>query len=230
MSAYKRRKVRDLPLRERPLARLNQVGPMAMSTIELLATVLRTADALDLAHDLLHRFGDLVGILKASSAELCEVLGIGPAGAAQLHAALELGRRVARQPEPEQVRITCPDDAANFLMTDMMFLEQEHLRLILLDTRNLIIDTPTVYVGSLNTTVVRIGDLFKRAIRCNAAAMIVAHNHPSGDPSPSPEDVSVTKSIVKAGELMNIQVLDHVIIGRNRYVSLKERGLGFDEF
>jgi DNA repair protein RadC len=113
-------------------------------------------------------------------------------------------------------------------MSEMMFLEQEHLRLILLDTRNRVISTPTVYVGSLNTSVVRIGELFRAAIKDNAAAFIVAHNHPSGDPSPSPEDVTVTRQIVQSGKLLDIELLDHVIIGRQRYVSLKERGLGFD--
>jgi DNA repair protein RadC len=113
-------------------------------------------------------------------------------------------------------------------MSEMMFLEQEHLRLILLDTRNRVISTPSVYVGSLNTSVVRIGELFRAAIKDNAAAFIVAHNHPSGDPSPSPEDVTVTRQIVQSGKLLDIELLDHVIIGRQRYVSLKERGLGFD--
>lgn len=126
------------------------------------------------------------------------------------------------------MKITSPADAANLLMTEMAFLEQEHLRLILLDTRNHVIGTPTIYVGSLNTSVVRIGELFRAAVRANAAAMIVAHNHPSGDPSPSPEDVNVTREMVRAGKIMSLDVLDHVIIGRMRYVSLKERGLGFD--
>ena len=110
----------------------------------------------------------------------------------------------------------------------MMYLEQEHLRLILLDTRNYVIDTPTLYIGSLNTSMIRIGEVFRDAIRRNAAALIAAHNHPSGDPAPSPEDVNVTRQIVQAGKLLDIDLLDHIIIGRQRYVSLKERGLGFD--
>lgn len=113
-------------------------------------------------------------------------------------------------------------------MSEMMFLEQEHLRVILLDTRNTVLATPTIYVGSLNTSVVRIGELFRAAIKENAAAVIVAHNHPSGDPSPSPEDVHVTRQLVKAGQLLDISVLDHLVIGHQRFVSLKERGLGFD--
>jgi DNA repair protein RadC len=113
-------------------------------------------------------------------------------------------------------------------MSEMMFLEQEHLKLVLLDTRNRVLGTPTIYVGSLNSSVIRIGELFRAALKENAAAFIVAHNHPSGDPSPSPEDIRVTKQLVQAGKLLDVEVLDHVIIGRQRFVSLKERGLGFD--
>lgn len=124
--------------------------------------------------------------------------------------------------------MSSPGDAANLLMSEMMFLEQEHLRLILLDTRNRVLSMPTLYVGSLNSSVVRVGELFRAAIRENAAALIVAHNHPSGDPSPSPEDVNVTRQLVRAGKLLDIDVLDHIVIGQQRFVSLKERGLGFD--
>jgi DNA repair protein RadC len=125
--------------------------------------------------------------------------------------------------------VPSPADAANLLMFEKMNLAQEHLRVILLDTRNRVLATPTIYVGSLNSSVVRIGELFKAAIRDNAAAVIVAHNHPSSDPSPSPEDIHVTRQMVKAGKLLDVSVLDHIIIGRNRWVSLKERGLGFDD-
>jgi DNA repair protein RadC len=124
--------------------------------------------------------------------------------------------------------VTSPEQAADLVMSEMMFLEQEHLRLIALDTRSYVIGTPTIYVGSLNTAVVRIGEIFRAAIRLNAAAMIICHNHPSGDPSPSPEDVNLTRLIVQAGKLMDVELLDHVIIGYQRYASLKERGLGFD--
>jgi DNA repair protein RadC len=113
-------------------------------------------------------------------------------------------------------------------MSEMMFLEQEHLRLILLDTRNRVLSTPTIYIGSLNTSVIRIGELFRAAIKENAAAFIIVHNHPSGDPSPSPEDINVTRQVAQSGKLLDIDLLDHIVIGRQRYVSLKERGLGFD--
>ncbi len=124
--------------------------------------------------------------------------------------------------------VVSPADAANLLMTDMMFLEQEQLRLILLDTRNRVISTPTIYKGSLNTSVIRVGELFRAALKENAAAFIAVHNHPSADPSPSPQDVAITRQIYQAGELLGIGLLDHVIIGQQRFVSMKERQLGFD--
>jgi len=225
--------MRDFEMNDRPRERLMQVGERAVSTAELLAIILRTGargeNVLRLAERILARFGNLTGVSRASIVELMEVNGVGPAKAVEVKASLEIGRRLMTASPEERPRVTSPGDAANLLMSEMMFLEQEHLRLILLDTRNRVISTPTIYVGSLNTSVVRIGELFRAAIRDNAAAFIVVHNHPSGDPSPSPEDVNVTRQIVQAGRLLDIELLDHVIIGRQRYVSLKERGLGFDK-
>ena len=154
--------------------------------------------------------------------------GIGVVKASRLKASLEFGRRVMINRPEERPQLTSPADAANLLMPDMVHLDRETLRLVLLDTRNRVMSTPTLYVGSLNSSVVRVGELFKAAIRENAAAIIVAHNHPSGDPNPSPEDVAVTRQIVQAGRLIDIPVLDHIVIGHQRYVSLKERQLGFD--
>jgi len=147
---------------------------------------------------------------------------------AQIKAALELGRRLLVSSPDDRPQVLSPGDAANLLMLEMGLLEQEHLRIVLLDTRNRVLSISTVYIGSLNTSMVRVGELFREAIRHNAAAVIVAHNHPSGDPTPSPEDVAVTKQIVQAGKLLDISVLDHIVVGRGRFVSLKERGLGFD--
>jgi DNA repair protein RadC len=222
----KRRYVRDMPVEERPLTRLQHKGVMTLSTSELLASVIQTHDALDLATDMLNYFGGLAGMSRATVAELCRFDGVGEAQAGRLKAALELGRRLLATPPDERPRVSSPADAANAVMTEMMFLEQEHLRVILLDTRNRVLGIPTIYIGSLNTSVVRIGELFREAIRANAAAIIVVHNHPSGDPAPSPEDVNVTRQLVQAGKTMDIEVLDHVIIGHQRYVSLKERGMG----
>ena len=155
--------------------------------------------------------------------------GVGQAQAARLQASLELGRRVLQADPGEQPAVQSPGDAANLLMYEMLNLTQEHLRVILLNTRNRVIGIPTVYVGSLNTSVVRLAEVFKPAIVNNAAAIIVCHNHPSGDCSPSPEDISITRHLVRAGEMLSIPVLDHIILGRHRFVSLKERGLGFGD-
>jgi DNA repair protein RadC len=159
--------------------------------------------------------------------ELCNHRGIGPAKAAQLKAAVELGRRLAIALPEEQPSIQSPDDAAALLLYEMGALEQEHLRVLLLDTRNRLIRMVDVYRGSLNTSIIRVGEAFRDAVRANAASIIVVHNHPSGDPTPSSEDVSVTRALVEAGRLLDIEVLDHLVIGKNSYISLKAKGLGF---
>lgn len=223
--------IRDMALAERPRERFLQVGAQALSTSELIALILRTGAAgenvVRLAERLLAHFNDLTGLARASVAELTAVKGIGPAKAIEVKAALEIGRRLMATAPQERLRVSSPSDAANLLMSEMALLEQEHLRVILLDTRNRVLNMPTIYIGSLNTSVIRIGELFKPAIKENAAAIIVAHNHPSGNPAPSPEDISVTRQIVQAGALLSIDVLDHIVIGHNQFVSLKERGLGF---
>ncbi|MCB8978639.1 MAG: DNA repair protein RadC [Ardenticatenaceae bacterium] len=225
-------RLHDLPTNEQPRERLRQVGERALSTTELLALVLGSGNAndnvLSVAQYLLAEVNGLPGLSRASLAELKTVRGIGDAKASRLKASLELGRRLLLTARQERPYITSPGDAANLLMPDMMHLEQEHLRLVLLDTRNRLLGTPTIYVGSLNTSVIRIGELFRAALKENAAAFIMAHNHPSHDPSPSPEDIAVTRKIVEAGRLMSIEVLDHIIIGQNCFVSLKERGYGFE--
>ena len=223
-----RRRIRDLPAADRPLYRLEQHGSGALSNAELLALVLGRSDALDLAHELLIRFGSLHRLARASQQTLTQVRGIGPAHAARLAAALELSRRLQLPDGDEPPRITCPTDAVALLAPAMAALEQEEMWVMLLDTRNRVLGTRSLYKGSLNTSVVRIGEIFRPAIEAPAAAIIVAHNHPSADPSPSPEDVHVTRQIVQAGKLLDIDVLDHLIIAGGRYVSLKERGLGFD--
>ncbi len=224
--------IRDLAISDRPRERLVQVGERSLATSELLAIVMRTGvggeNAIRLAERTLAHFGGLPGLARASITELTNVKGIGTVKAVEIKASLELGRRLIASSPLDRPTVASPADAANLLMTEMTFLEQEHLRLILLDTRNHVLSTPTIYVGSLNTSVLRVGELFRSAIKENAAALIVAHNHPSGDPAPSPEDVRVTSQIVSAGQILDIDVLDHIIIGRQKFVSLKERGLGFD--
>jgi DNA repair protein RadC len=225
-------KIADLPLTDRPRERLLRYGAAALSNAELLAVVLRVGgvgqNAVRLAEVLLARFGGLPGLSRAGVGELTQVRGMGESKVAQIKAALEIGRRLLVAAPDERPQIRSPGDVANLLMLEMSWLEQEHLRVVLLDTRNRVLGVPNVYIGSLNTSVVRVGELFREAIRHNAAALIVAHNHPSGDPAPSPEDVAVTRQIVRAGRLLDIEVLDHLVIGRGRYISLKERNLGFE--
>jgi DNA repair protein RadC len=223
--------IKELPRSERPRERLLNHGPGALSSAELLAIILRTGTANEnvvrLAQRLLASFDGLAGLARANPAELSAEKGLGPAKVTQVKAALELGRRMLIASPDERPQIRSPSDAANLVMSEMGLLEQEHLRVMLLDTKNRVLDTPTVYKGSLNTSLIRVGELFRDAVRANCAALIVLHNHPSGDPTPSPEDVTVTRQIVEAGKLLDIDVLDHLIIGQQRFVSLKERGLGF---
>jgi len=223
--------IKDLPAGERPRERLQKYGAGSLANAELLAIILRTGvggeNVLNLATRLLVKFGGLIGLARAGFSELCGEKGIGVAKAAQLKAAMELGRRLLIASPEERLQVKSPADAANLMMIEMSMLEQEHMRLILLDSKNYILDTPTMYIGSLNTSVIRVGELFREAIKQNSAAIIVIHNHPSGDPTPSPEDIAVTELITQAGQLLDIDVLDHLIIGHQRYVSLKERGLGF---
>jgi DNA repair protein RadC len=216
---------------ELPRERLRRLGPAALKTEELIAIVLHTGthgeNVLHLAERLLKDHGGLGGLARLPFGELMRVKGIGEAKALELQAVFELSRRLQVTSPEERAVIKSPADAAN-LLSDMGMLEQEVMRTVLLDTKNRVLAVPTVYSGSLHTTVVRVTELFKEAVRQNCAAIIVAHNHPSGDPTPSPEDVAVTSEIVKAGKILDIDVLDHLVIGAGqKFVSLKERGLGF---
>jgi DNA repair protein RadC len=181
-----------------------------------------------LAQQLLLDIGGLSSLHGVGFDLLRQKRGIGPAKAAQILAAIELGRRLATASPAEKPTIQTPADAASLVLYEMGALEQEHLRVLLLDTRNQLKKMTEVYRGSLNSSLIRVGEVFREAVRTNAAAIVVVHNHPSGDPTPSPEDVAVTRAIVEAGKLLDIEVLDHLVIGKGQYVSLKARGLGFD--
>ncbi len=180
-----------------------------------------------MAERLLSSFGGVAGLARANFDELCACHGMGEAKATQIKAALELGRRLLLAAPEERPQVRVPTDVANMLMLEMSLLEQEHLRAVLLDTKNYIIRVAQIYVGSLNAASVRVGEVFREAIRSNSASVVIVHNHPSGDPTPSPDDARVTEQMVSAGKLLDIEVLDHLVIGRNRFVSMKERGLGF---
>jgi DNA repair protein RadC len=221
----------DMPVGERPYERFEQVGEHGLSSAELLAIVLRRGkpgqSVTELANEVLVTFSGLAGIAKASLTELQMVSGIGPAKAMEIKSALELGRRLLATTPLERPQIKAPADAANLLMSEMAFLDQEHLRVLLLDTKNCVKKITTVYIGSLNMALVRVGEIFRDALKENANCIVLAHNHPSGDPTPSADDARMTKQVVQAGRLLDIEVLDHVIIGRNKFVSMKELGLGF---
>jgi DNA repair protein RadC len=223
--------IRDLPVDLRPRERLAYAGASALSTAELLAIILRVGsqgeNVIRLAERLLVTFGGVAGLAQADFAELCRQHGMGEAKTTQIKAALELGKRLLVAAPDNRPQVRGPADVANLLMVEMGLLEQEQVRTVLMDTKNFILRVAHIYSGSLNAAMVRVGELFREAIRANAASIIVVHNHPSGDPTPSPEDVRVTESIVEAGKLLDIEVLDHLVIGRNRFVSMKERGLGF---
>lgn len=224
-------RITDLREDERPRERLAALGAQALSKAELIAILLRVGvpgeNAVQVGERLLQSFGGLPGLHRAPLEELMNQHGVGAAKAAQLKAAIELGRRLMADSPEERPTINSPDDAAELVRYEMSALEEEHLRVLLLDTRNHVLGTVEVYHGSVNTSQVRVGEVFKAAIRRNATAVIIVHNHPSGDPTPSPDDVAVTRACVQAGKLLDVDVLDHLVIGQGRYVSMKERGLGF---
>jgi DNA repair protein RadC len=222
--------IHDLPDDERPRERLLQRGAASLSSAELLAIILRTGTAqenvLHLAERVLTQFEGLSGLANATVGDLDQIKGLGGAKTAQILAALELGRRVATRPSSERPVIADAADAAR-LVSDMGDLAQEHIRVILLDNGRRVIAVPTVYIGTLNMSVLRVSEIFREAIARNSAAVVIAHNHPSGDPTPSPEDVEVTRTLDAAGKLLDIAVLDHIIIGHGGWRSLRELGLGF---
>lgn len=223
-------RITDLAADERPRERLKARGAGALSKAELLAILLRVGvpgeNAVQVGQRLLDKFDGLSGIHQAPFEELCKEHGIGEAKAAQIKAAIELGSRLTKESKDRKT-IGSPEDAANMLVLEMAGLEQEHLRVFLLNTRNHVLDIVEVYKGSVNSSQVQVGEIFKDAIRRNASAIIVAHNHPSGDPTPSPDDVAVTRAIIQAGKLLGVDVLDHIVFGQGKWVSMKERGLGF---
>ena len=224
-------RIMDLHESDRPRERLATLGPQALSNAELIAILLRVGvtgeNAVQVGQRLLNKFNGLSGLHRAPFLELMEQRGLGEAKASQIKAAIELGRRLTLEAPEERPAINSPADAAALVSYEMSALEQEHLRVILLDRRNRVMETVEVYKGSVNSSQVRVGEVFKEAVRKNASAVIVIHNHPSGDPTPSPDDVAVTRAIVQAGKLLDVEVLDHLVIGQARWVSLKERGLGF---
>jgi DNA repair protein RadC len=224
--------VKEWPASEQPREKLAQLGPEHLSEAELLAILLRVGvqgqDVLSLAQYLLRSHGGLLGLSRAPLVELASTKGIADAKAVTILAALELGRRLMLTEARDALQVRSPQDVASLLQIEMGLLQQEHLKVVLLDTKNHVQGIREIYKGSVNTSQIRVAEVFRDAVRENCPAVVVAHNHPSGDPTPSPEDVRVTRELVAAGRLLDIEVLDHLVIGRNRYVSLRQKKLGFD--
>lgn len=220
--------IRDVPKDDRPRERLLSAGPESLADHELLAILLRTGtkeeSVLQLAHRLLQHFEGLRLLKDASIEEITSIKGIGTTKAIQILAAIELGRRIHRLGYNDRYVIRSPEDGAKYVMEDMRFLSQEHFIAIYLNTKNQVIHRKTIFIGSLNASIVHPREVFKEAIKRSAASIICAHNHPSGDPTPSREDIDVTKRLAECGRIIGIELLDHLIIGDQKFVSLKEKG------
>ena len=226
-SPYTQPRLKTMPLREQPAYRVTQ-DATACNQAELLAALIGGQKQIEIAQDLLAHFSnDIRRLYQAHPQELAKVRGINQTTAVRIKAALNLGLRLS-QPAEERTTINSPADAAALVQSEMALLEKEHLRVLLLDRRNRVLEIVEVYQGSVNSSQVRIAEVFQAAISRNASSIIVVHNHPSSDPTPSPDDVAVTRAMVQAGKLLAISMLDHLVIGGQRWVSLKERGLGFD--
>ena len=225
------RALREVPQAERPRERLALRGPGGLNAAELIAllwgTGARGMNAVDLAEEALARHDGLTGLARASDTELAAIPGIGPARAAQLSAAFELGRRLLADWPTGRWTIRAPRDVAERLILQMGRLEREELRVVLLNTKNAVLRVATVYQGNVSSSLVRVGELYRDAVRLNASGIILVHNHPSGDPTPSPDDLHLTAEALAAGRLLDIELLDHLVIGHDAFVSLRERGVAF---
>lgn len=221
-------KLKDLPKNERPRERLTRYGADKLSNSELLALILRTGtkndNVLNLCSSLLGEFGGINGLLNLSVKELKEINGIGEAKTAQILALAELSKRFNSFQSGEELIISSPKDVAFYMMKEMNNLKKEYFKIIMLNTKNMIISIKDVSIGSLNSSIVHPREVFVEAIKNSSAAVILCHNHPSGDCTPSKEDIAVTKRLKECGDLIGIEVLDHIIIGRKNFISFKEKG------
>lgn len=221
-------KIRDVHREDRPRERLIRQGAQSLSNQELIAILLRTGtkeeSVLALANRVLNYFEKLHELKYATLEEIVSIKGIGEAKAVQLLAAIELGRRLSQKQIDGRYVIRSPQDAATFLMPDMSSLQQEHFVVLFLNVKNQILHKQTIFIGSLNSSIVHPREIFREAVKRSAASIICAHNHPSGVPTPSPEDIDVTKRLQEAGFIIGIELIDHLIIGDHQFISLKEKG------
>ena len=224
-------RIRELPESDRPRERLRDFGAQALSNGELLAIVLRTGtrdqSALGLASSLLARHGGLAGLARLSYADLVRERGVGAAKAAEFQAVFQLAIRIGALTPENRPYVRSPADVNALLGAEMTLFDQEHLRVLLVNTRNQIMAIREIYIGNVSTALVRAAEVFRDAIRENAPSIILVHNHPSGDPTPSADDVKLTQSLVEAGRLLQVELLDHIIIGNRRFVSMQSLSLGF---
>ena len=221
--------VRDLPKPERPRERLKQFGPEALSAQELLALIIGRGvskkSVMTIAQELLVKFGNIKAISQATIEELSQIKGIGFAKAAQIKACFELGKRQDLEPELKDFDIKDPESVIKAIRASIRDKAKEHFKLILLNTRNKIIGISTISIGTLNTSLVHPREVFKEAIIHNAMSVVLAHNHPSGDPEPSEDDLTITRRLVEAGKILGVEVIDHIIISKNGFFSFKDKGL-----
>jgi len=226
------RAIREMPPTERPRERLAARGAAGLSAAELIGILwgsgARGRSAVDLDEEALARHDGLTGLARASDLELESLPGIGAAKAAQLTAAFELGRRLMADWPTGRWTIRSPRDVADRLVLQMGRLEREELRVVLLNTKNVVLRVAVVYQGNVASSLVRVGELFRDAVRLNASGIILVHNHPSGDPTPSPDDLHLTAEALAAGRLLDIQLLDHLVVGHDAWISLRDRGIAFD--
>jgi DNA repair protein RadC len=221
--------IHDLPPDERPRERLLDQGPGSLTTAELLAIILRTGtreeSAVRLAERVLREMGSLRDIAQSHVEALSEIKGIGTVKAIEIRAAIELGKRLAQLGDGVKPIIHTPADVARLVMPDLRNEAQEHFKILMLDSKNQVLRSPTITVGIVNSSLIHPREVFRPALIHPCVSIILAHNHPSGDPTPSREDLDVTKQLVAAGKVLGIDVLDHIIVGDQRFVSLKERNL-----
>lgn len=221
--------IKEIPSDDRPRERLLKFGAQSLSNIELLAILIRTGtkkeSALSIATQIMSSRDGIEFIASCTIAELRSTKGIGDAKAAQIKAAVELGKRIRGYRKAPGYKICTPKDAADLVMEDMRFLRQEHLKVIFLNTKNIVTEVEDISIGSLNSSIVHPREIYSEAIRKSSSSIIICHNHPSGDPIESPEDIDVTKRLSEVGRLVGIELIDHIIIGDGIYISMKEKGI-----
>ena len=222
-------RIMDMALNERPQERLLRYGAESLSNSELLAVILRAGtreeNIIQLSQKVITVFNGINGLLEASQEDLMKIPGIKEAKASQILSVAEMAKRFQTYRSGDSYKINAPGDAADLLMVELREYKQEVLKVLLLNTKNIVIGTYNASVGSLNSSIVHPREIFKEAIRKSAASIIMVHNHPSGDPSPSSEDIAATSRIKEVGKIVGIDLVDHIIIGDGKYISLREKNL-----